>query len=129
MAEVTYYFNSYAAGEAWPTTPGNAVDGNTGTFASANTTGQTELLDGNQCAGTNLGAITKVELRAYGYVQDGTRVTVGFTPVFAGGNGTTRTFNNSSAAWTAVLRHYRGHERARRLDLGRGAGPGLPALD
>ena len=42
------------------------------------------LLDGNQCAGTNLGAITKIELRAYGYVQDGTRVTVGFTPVFRG---------------------------------------------
>lgn len=101
MAEATYYFDSYDAGETWATSPGNMTDGDTGTFASASTNGDTQLLNGNSCPGTDLGTITAVEYRVYGYNSDTTRVDIQCTPIFSGGNGPqTNVCDWTSAAWS-----------------------------
>jgi hypothetical protein len=66
--EVVYYFNSYSFfGESWLTNPGYMVDGNISTFASTSVDGDVEFLNGNTCAGKDLGLIGKVELRCRGY--------------------------------------------------------------
>ncbi|KKK96612.1 hypothetical protein LCGC14_2661040, partial [marine sediment metagenome] len=70
--EVTYYFNSRSTGN-W-TDPDNMIDGDTGTDASTASNGTTERLDGNTCPGTDLGTITKVEVRVYGYGDGDDRI-------------------------------------------------------
>ena len=72
MAEVTYYFNSRTI--SWWTDPGNMVDGNIETFASITQTGDYAILDGNTCPGTDLGTISKVELRVHGYGDGDDRI-------------------------------------------------------
>ena len=70
MATVTYYFNSYNVGEAWDIDPENMVDGNTGTMTGwQGQDGKVQLCNGNNCDGTNLGTISKVEIRAYGQLS------------------------------------------------------------
>ena len=67
---VTYYFNSYDVGEAWGIDPENMTDGSTGTMTGWQPQDNTvQLCDGNTCDGTNLGTISKVELRAYGQLS------------------------------------------------------------
>ena len=67
---ITYYFNAYAGGEAWNIDPQDMCDGDTGRWARTNQPGQVipeiaiQHLTANTCAGTDLGTITKVELRA-----------------------------------------------------------------
>ncbi|GAJ11231.1 unnamed protein product, partial [marine sediment metagenome] len=85
MAEVTYYFNAYTVG-VW-TDPDNIVDGDIGTFGYTNVKKTAQTLTGNSCPGTDLGPITKVELRLYGKGDGDDRIDI--TPVFAGGNGDT----------------------------------------
>jgi len=79
---VTYYFNDNHASELWETTPENMVDGTDASYAATTTDGQVHRLIGNNCPGTDLGTITKVELRFYGYgdVDDQTIL----RPVFGG---------------------------------------------
>jgi len=86
---VTYYFNAYdSGGEEWGTTPQYMVDGDLGTEARDNPAANqstVQLLTGNTCDGTDLGTITKVEIRAYTWVGfysfgSGTK----FRPVFGG---------------------------------------------
>ena len=88
--EVTYYFDGYDAGEAWPNSPENMVDG---TFLASSVAAfqmpDSQLLNSNTCGGTNLGTITKVEIRVHG--RSGWAGT-GWThwyiqPIFTGGNG------------------------------------------
>ena len=87
MAIVKYYFNSYDVGvEEWATTPEKMVDNNIANYASSALVDDIELLDGNTCAGINLGTITKVEIRSYGYGANGT-VQIRLIPVFTGGDG------------------------------------------
>ena len=62
------------------------VDGDEETVASTVDDGDVELCDTNTCPGTNLGKITKVELRAWGSVSDGGNV-VYLRPVFVAGDG------------------------------------------
>ena len=64
---VTYYFNTYdEGGEEWNTNPGYMVDGDIETNAQDDSgEWQTQLLTGNTCDGTNLGTISKVELRIH----------------------------------------------------------------
>ncbi len=101
MADVTYYFDSYDAGETWATSPANMTDGDTGTFASASTNGDTQLLNGNTCDGSDMGTITAVEYRVYGYNSDTTRVNIETTPIFSGGNGPTANVCDwTAAAWS-----------------------------
>lgn len=82
-ATVTYYFNAYdVGGEVWATTPANMVDGTNTNYASTTRNKDVELLTGNSCPGTDLGAISKVEIRAYGYYTGNDEV--GLRPVFGG---------------------------------------------
>lgn len=104
MATVTYYFDAYSGTDNWTTNPANMVDGNTGTFAST-TTRLTDYQDntGNTCPGTDLGTITKVELRAYGYYQTSGGVNLRLIPRFGGSsNGDNHDLAlGTSAAWTS----------------------------
>ncbi len=85
VSTATYYFNSYDTNQAWATNPANMVDGNTSTYASTTIDGDLERCNGNTCSGTNLGNITKVELRAYGYYSSNQRDII-LRPVFGGIN-------------------------------------------
>jgi hypothetical protein len=100
-SEITYYFNSYNIGETWATNPSYMVDDSTSTYASTTANGDVELCNGNNCSGLNLGNITKVELRVYGYYT-GTQRDIILRPVFSG---TTDGLNyyystESSPAWS-----------------------------
>lgn len=74
MATVTYYWNGYDGSSSGWTSPGNAVDGDTGTFASTSGDYNSSYLslDTNTCSGTDLGTIDSARARAYGYAQSGT---------------------------------------------------------
>lgn len=54
-------------------------------YAYTSSDSDTEILDGNSGPGTDLGTITKVEIRAYAYGDDNDRIDL--TPVFSGGDG------------------------------------------
>ena len=65
--EVTYYFDGYDSGLAWTREPQYMVDNNTANYAKINyenASEETQLNNSNTCPGTNLGTITKVEIRA-----------------------------------------------------------------
>lgn len=68
MSDIIYEFDAYAEGvEEWSTNPGEMVDGVETDYASTTTDGDIQKLTGNECVGTDLGSISKVELRFYGY--------------------------------------------------------------
>ena len=67
MATATYYYDSYDSGGSTFANPGNAIDNNLTTYASAAGVGEILVFNSTSCDGTNLGTITKVEARAYGY--------------------------------------------------------------
>ena len=85
---VTYYFNAYdSGGEEWTTDPENMVDGSISTYAylySGSPSAEVQLLTGNTCDGTNLGTITKVELRIWGVIESNP---LKLRPIFSGGDG------------------------------------------
>jgi len=85
MSEVTYSFNAYdSGGEVWDTNPANMVDGSEDTYASTWwDTDIVQLCTGNTCAGTNLGTISKVEIRSLNW---GSQIGISCTyrPVFGG---------------------------------------------
>ncbi len=83
MAEVTYHFN--ARGDAVWANPDNIVDNNLVTFGSTATDGAAQVLTGNSCPGTDLGTITKVELRLFGKGDGDDRIDI--TPIFSAGDG------------------------------------------
>jgi len=83
MTEVSYYFNSYDVGEVWANNPEYMVDNDTDTYTTSAINSDTQLLDGNTCDGTNLGTITKVELRLFGKISGGAN-TSHLVPVFSG---------------------------------------------
>jgi PKD repeat protein len=83
LSEVIYYFNSYDNNEPWATSPGNMVDGSTSNYASTTTNGDIELCDSNNCSTSDLGVISKVELRSYGYYSTNLRL-IYLRPVFSG---------------------------------------------
>ena len=67
--------------------------------------GEIELLTGNTCDGTDLGTITKVELRVYGIYKDaGTKHDVILRPIFGGGDGNDHPWTCPvSAAWSSYI--------------------------
>jgi hypothetical protein len=67
IAAETYYFDGYGA-EQW-NNPDAMVDGSEASHAWSAADGNTQLLNSNTCPGTDLGTITKVELRVYGAVS------------------------------------------------------------
>ncbi len=104
-SEVVYYFDSYDRGEAWPVSPGNMVDGSISTYASVNNMGgpsYVELCEKNTCSGIDLGTISKLELRVYGYYS-GSQRDIFLRPVFGGTeDGDNYTFvTPSTANWSS----------------------------
>ncbi|GAJ00693.1 unnamed protein product, partial [marine sediment metagenome] len=101
MPDQTYYFNAYVT-PVW-TNPGNIVDGDIGTFGYTNAKKTAQLLTGNTCPGTDLGTITKVELRLFGKGDGDDRIDI--TPVFTGGNGDTHQTTPvvSPGGWVAYV--------------------------
>lgn len=83
MSDVTYYFNGHSASE-W-NDPANFDDGDVETFANDLSNGHLHTFNSNTCPETDLGTITKVELRVHGYGDGNDRIDL--TPVFAGGDG------------------------------------------
>lgn len=96
---VTYYFNAYNGAEVWETSPASMIDDNLGTYASTNNAGEVQLNNANNCSGTDLGLISKVELRAYGYGDGGDFIYL--RPVFTAGDGTNHTWTpGTSPGWS-----------------------------
>ncbi|GAJ03240.1 unnamed protein product, partial [marine sediment metagenome] len=83
MPDVTYHFNAYVT-PVW-TNPGNIVDGDIETFAFTGAKKTEQALTGNNCPGTDLGTITKVEIRVFAYGDGDDHIQI--TPIFTGGNG------------------------------------------
>lgn len=84
MSTVIYDFTTRNAdvGDPWETTPANMVNGVETDYAETNNDGETEELTENDCPGTALGTISKVELRTYGYGDPNDRIDI--TPYFGG---------------------------------------------
>ena len=81
MATITYYFNSKSSD--WENDPENMIDGDIDTDSNSEVNEEIELLNGNECAGADLGDITKVEIRAHGWVSGGAGY-LRLIPVFGG---------------------------------------------
>jgi PKD repeat protein len=84
--QAVYYFDGYdnaPMGEAWSTNPSYMVDGSTSNHASTSTNGDIELCNSNNCTGTDLGTISKVELRVKSYYSGVQRDTI-LRPSFGG---------------------------------------------
>lgn len=102
MATVTYYFNAYSS--ATLSSPGNLIDGALSTYASSSSNGANEVLSGNTCPGTNLGTISKVEVRGYGYKTGNQTVVFRLVPKFSGSNGDNHDhYLSASAAWSSYF--------------------------
>jgi len=87
MANITYYFDGYSSSD-W-TNPSRMVDGSTSTKATTEDADDVQTNNSNTCAGTDLGPIAKVELRAFG--RSPTTDPACYThlqPIFSGGVGT-----------------------------------------
>lgn len=99
MTEVTYFFNAYdTVTEKWTTTPQYMVDNILTNYASTTVNNQVQRLTGNTCSGTNLGTISKVELRAYAYDDGDDKLFI--RPEFTGGTGNNHiTVPGISGAW------------------------------
>lgn len=76
MAEVTYYFNSRLTDD-W-VDPDYMVDNILTNFAYTSSDNTAEQLNGSTCDGTDVGTITKVELRVYGYGDGDDRIDLSF---------------------------------------------------
>ena len=101
---VTYYFNAYNGAEAWETAPASMTDNILANYASTNVKDEVQLNNANNCSGTDLGLISKVELRAYGYT--GLDDYIKIRPVFAGVNdGSDYSWNPmpTSPAWSGYF--------------------------
>lgn len=77
MAEVTYYWDAlYTCGNWAPCL--SLADGLLTTFAATNLGGDQAGVESTTCPGTDLGTITKVELRVYGYGDGDDRIDLAF---------------------------------------------------
>lgn len=97
VSNVTYYFDSYDNRTDWATNPGCMVDGNISTYASTYINGDVERCDGNTCPGDDLGNISRVELRVYGYYTSIQRDII-LQPLFDGTPGSEYTYQATSTA-------------------------------
>jgi len=99
---VTYYFTERGPTDAWATDPNKMVDGDTGTFAATGFDNDYEKCITNSCVGTNLGTITKVEIRANHKVTGILASTIDIKPIFNGSDdGDTEQINPFFvAAWS-----------------------------
>ena len=101
-----FYFNSYeAGGEEWKTNPDSMIDGDINSFAEENRDRTVQLLNTNDCDGTNFGTISDVWIRAYGY-RAGDAQTITLRPVFSSGDGDNHDFNcgDTPGDWSALFK-------------------------
>ncbi len=84
MADITYYYDTSFGGSAPWTDRANAFDGNLATFASTSGSGDYLRSGTTTCDGTDLGTITKVEVRVYGYGDGDDRIDVSFSALSPG---------------------------------------------
>lgn len=99
MAEVTYYYDIFTGGYSW-TDCNKMVDGLLTTFAYTSSETQKQRLPETNCPGTDLGAITKVELRAYAYGDGDDKLNIALnismSPLY-------QIIPGTSAAWGAYV--------------------------
>ena len=82
MSLVAYYFDGYdSGGEEWANNPGQMVDGDEDLFATTDAA-EVQLCNSNTSDGTDLGVITKVEIRAL--IANTFSVYADLRPVFGG---------------------------------------------
>lgn len=104
MSIVTYYMNSYDKG-TWSDVS-NIYDGDDDTYGYSDTGGEFSRSDDNSCPGTNLGTITKVEMRLKGYYTYSGRAPgagILWCPGFTAGYGTEVVFilPTNTGAWSS----------------------------
>ena len=101
-SETSFYFDAYLSGvEEWTTNPGNMVDGNTSNFASTPIVSDVELCINNTCNGSDLGTVSKVEIRAHGKYLGMYQRDIILRPVFYGMDGDNHVFvTTPSADWS-----------------------------
>jgi len=100
VATVDYYFDTNHASALWTTTPAYMIDNILTNYASTTVDNQIQTLIGNTCLGTNLGTISAVEIRAYGYGDADDQMII--TPIFTGGIGNAHTIvPGVTAEWKA----------------------------
>lgn len=99
MSEVSYHFNSYFYSN-W-NNPSYLIDNILTNFGYHSVDGASTRFDGNTCLGTDLGTITKVEIRAYGYGDVNDRIDI--QPRFGGSSpgDVHETTPGTTAAWGA----------------------------
>jgi len=100
MSEVTYYFNSWNSNDWW-NDPDYMIDNILTNFAYTASGTAALYLDANTCLGTNLGTITKVELRGYAYGDGGDKLK--FTPFLVKFFDNYYTIPGIEADWTAYV--------------------------
>lgn len=86
---VNYYFNANNGDATWDANANNVTDGVTTTYGTDNDNGSTLTLTGNTCPGTNLGTITKVEIRQFA-LKNSSTIRADITPKFGGSSSGTR---------------------------------------
>lgn len=97
----TYHFNGHSSSQ-W-LNPANLNDGSLATFAKTISDNYTHNHNSNTCPGTDLGTISKVEMRVYGYT-DIANGAIQLRPVFTGGQGDDHdAFLGTSAEWSSYF--------------------------
>ena len=100
-SETTYYFDNYLTSvEEWMTNPGNMIDSSTSNYASTPMNSDIENCINNTCTGNDLGTISKVEIRCYGYYSMNQRDII-LRPVFGVHDGDNHNYvTTPSAGWS-----------------------------
>ena len=75
----------------------NMWDGTETSYAYTDIDGDTQRCTGNECIGTNLGTISKVELRAYAYADDNDELLI--QPIFSEYGDEHVTVPGATAGW------------------------------
>jgi hypothetical protein len=103
--KAVFYFSSYDASESqnqWSSQPANMANGATASYSSTTLPGDLELLDGNNCTGSETGNISYVYLRTKGYYSTN-KYTITLTPKYNGelpGDGYEFDDITTSATWS-----------------------------
>jgi len=99
MSEIIYEFTAKHATVDWETTPEKMVDGTETSYAETTNDGEVQLLITNECDGSDLGTISMVEMRAYGYGDEDDRVYLRAVYVAGDGYNTPET-PGATPGWT-----------------------------
>lgn len=108
MATVIYRFTAHDSDSTWDSNANYVVDGNLANYGTDNDNNSTLTLTANECTGTDLGAISKVEIRYYGALNSST-IRADITPKYGGSTlgtkqqwGATLTTTITAQAWKDI---------------------------